>query len=114
MAVPLPESLIRLRKDLEQLKLDQEESRKRFQQFKMLKFVPSFNTTSEKEGDGEKPVKQVGGVRAVLRRRKQERGGSDVQVMPEINLNLRQSSVQHGQGTDKPNLAHFRTKSVAD
>jgi hypothetical protein len=75
VAVPLPESLIRLRKDLEQLKLDQEESRKRFQQFKMLKFVPSFNTTtSEKEGDGEKPVrKQAGGVRAVLRRRKQER-----------------------------------------
>jgi hypothetical protein len=40
----------------------------------MLKFIPSFNTTSEKEGDGEKPVrKQAGGVRAVLRRRKQER-----------------------------------------
>ena len=81
----------------------------------MLKFVPSFNATSEKEGDGEKPVKkQAGGARAVLRRRKQERGGSEMQFMPEINLNLRQSSVLHGEGIEKPNPAHLRTKSVAE
>ncbi len=80
----------------------------------MLKFASSINT-SEKEGDGERPAKKLaGGFRAVLRRRKHERERSEHQVMPEINLNLRQPSALQGQSTEKPNPAHFRTNSVTD